>query len=78
MKTWEYYVVTMSEKDIEFDADEAHVMEAESIEGRLNRWGGEGWELVAFLPAIPGTNAQEAAHRSWGVHAVFKKPQAEN
>ena len=64
MNTWEYYVVTISEKDVEHDIDKAHVMESTSIEGRLNYWGGQGWELVALLPAIPGTNAQESIHRS--------------
>jgi len=78
MTTWEYYVVTISEKDIDYDTNKTHVMESESIESRLNYCGGQGWELVAFVPAIPGTNTQEAIHRSWGFHAVFKRPQAES
>jgi uncharacterized protein DUF4177 len=78
MKTWEYYVVTISEKDVEHDIEKSKVMESTSIESRLNYWGSQGWELVTFLPVIPGTNSQESVHRSWGFHAIFKRRQAES
>lgn len=37
---------------------------------RLNVWGGKGWELVAFLPALP---APDLPKSSCVLHAILKR-----
>ncbi len=39
----------------------------------LNEWGSEGWELVAFLPALPAPHFDRTPQNPYVFHALFKR-----
>jgi hypothetical protein len=76
MNGWEYLVDTIV-IDAEYqkrkgDIDNFHGSDV-ILSERLNTWGSKGWELVAFLPALP---APELPKNLYVLHAVFKRRES--
>jgi len=46
---------------------------AEIIWRRLNDCGGDGWEFVTFLPALPAQHFKGDPPNPYVVHAIFKR-----
>ena len=77
MPQWEYHVETINteyQKDRHGEIDTSCKLE-HLIQPRLDALGRDGWELVAFLPALPATsNIMELYENPWVHYAIFKKP----
>jgi len=62
---WEYKIVYFGVEEADEDEYEKRLHESAHL---LNKFGGDGWELIAFLP-----------HRMAGdtnkYHAIFKRPK---
>ncbi len=73
MNDWEYLVDTIvidAEQQKRKDRiDNFHGSDVVLSE-RLNSWGMKGWELVAFLPALPGPDFPTCP---FVLHVIFKR-----
>jgi hypothetical protein len=75
MDKWEYFVETINteyvpDKDDNIDNSPS----GDEIIGRcLNDLGGEGWEFVTFLPALPAHHFKGSGPNPYVVHAIFKR-----
>jgi len=73
MSDWEYLVDTIvidTEQQKRKDRiDNFHGSDV-ILSERLNIWGSKGWELVAFLPALP---APDLPNNPCVLHAIFKR-----
>jgi hypothetical protein len=65
--TWEYKIIYFVMDDADEDEYERRLHNSAR---QLDKFGGEGWELIAFLP-------HRMADNSTRHHAVFKRPKAE-
>ncbi len=76
MNDWEYLVDTIV-IDTEYQKrkdriDNFHGSDV-ILSERLNIWGRKGWELVAFLPALP---APDLPNSPYVLHAIFKRRES--
>jgi hypothetical protein len=73
MNDWEYLVDTIvidAEQQRRKDRiDNFHGSDV-ILSERLNIWGSKGWELVTFLPALPGPDLPQDPYV---LHAIFKR-----
>ena len=49
----------------------------EIIEGYLNGMDEAGWELIGFLPILPGSYFDDFKPNPFVVHAVFRQPRTD-
>jgi hypothetical protein len=77
MPKWEYRVITMNtEYEVPFEGDlKDSPPSDEIIQSHLNEMGEDGWELVAFLPALPMAQKWKGVESAnlWMYHAIFKR-----
>jgi len=64
---WEYKIIYFGMEGTDEDEYEMRLHESAHL---LNKFGVDGWELIAFLPHRMADNTTRH-------HAVFKRPKAE-
>ncbi|MGA1998938.1 MAG: DUF4177 domain-containing protein [Terriglobales bacterium] len=75
MHGWEYWVETINteyQRDNDGSIDDSPGGD-EILRTCLNHLGSDGWELVAFLPALPAPHFKGSPQNPYVFHAIFKR-----